>query len=131
MTTNSSPDETKNTESSTAPANAVPATAIMMAFANPPEAASAATVATDCSQQGFNTIGITNVLPDDVIDFSRFDQQSCVDLGDAIVLCIDTNGFSVPALGGTFDIMRVQGTQITFDNFTKAIAQMMKPKENL
>jgi hypothetical protein len=130
VTTNSSSDENKNTEASAGPADGAPAIAIMLAFANPPQAPSAATVATECSQQGFAAVGITDVQPADVIDFSRFDQQSCVDLGDAIVLCIDANGFSVPALGGTFDIMRVQGTQITFDNFTKAIAQMMKPQGN-
>lgn len=104
------------------------ATATMLTFANPAQESTAAAVAADCSQKGFATIGITNVLPTDVIDFSRFDQQSCVDLGDAIVLCVDANGFSLPALGGTFDIMRVQGTQITFDNFVKAVTVMMKPK---
>jgi len=99
----------------------------MLTFANPPQASTATAVAAQCSRKGFTTIGITNVQPADVIDFSRFDQQSCIDLGDAIVLCVSSNGFSLPALGGTFDIMRVQGTQITFDNFTKAITQMMKP----
>jgi hypothetical protein len=107
---------------------AAEATSTMLTFANAPQASTAAAVAADCSQEGFATIGITNVEPADVIDFSRFDQQSCIDLGDAIVLCIDANGFSVPALGGTFDIMRVQGTQITFDNFIKAVTVMMKPK---
>lgn len=113
-----------------APAVHTPATATMLTFANPPQSATAGTVAAQCSQKGFTTIGITNVKPADVIDFSRFDQQSCIDLGDAIVICVSSNGFSLPALGGTFDIMRVQGTQITFDNFTKAITQMMKPKGN-
>jgi hypothetical protein len=107
---------------------ATTATSTMLNFANPPKASTAAAVAAECSQEGFATIGITNVLPTDVIDFSRFDQQSCTDLGDAIVLCVDVNGFSLPALGGTFDIMRVQGTQITFDNFVKAVTVMMKPK---
>lgn len=110
------------------PAVHTSATATMLTFANPPQSPPAAAVAAQCSQKGFATVGITNVKPTDVIDFSQFDQQSCVDLGDAIVLCVSSSGFSLPALGGTFDIMRVQGTQITFDNFTKAIAQMMKPK---
>jgi hypothetical protein len=87
-------------------------------------------VAVQCSHKGFATVGITNLKPTDVIDFSRFDQQSCIDLGDAIVLCVNSEGFTMPAVGGTFDIMRVQGTQITFDDFTKNIAQMMKPKVN-
>jgi hypothetical protein len=131
MTSNSNSndnDENTGTPANAGPAVRTPATAIMLAFANPPQSPSATTVATECSQQGFNTVGITDVQPADVIDFSRFDQQSCVDLGDAIVLCVDANGFRLPALGGTFDIMRVQGTQITFDNFTKAIVQMMKPQ---
>jgi hypothetical protein len=112
------------------PAEDAPATETMMAFAAAPQTPTAATVAVACSQQGFTTIGITNVKPADVIDFGRIDQQSCIDLGDAIVLCVSGNGFNLPALGGTFDIMRVDGTQITFDNFCKAIAEMMKPKEN-
>ena len=92
------------------------------------DAPDAATVASECSQQGFTTIGINDLLPADVIDFSRFDRQSCIDLGDAIVLCVSEKGFTMPAVGGTFDIMRVQGTQITFDTFTKDVQAMMKPK---
>jgi len=94
------------------------------------ESATTAAVAAKCSQHGFTTICITNVQPADVIDFSRFDQQSCVDLGDAIVLCIAANGFSIPALGGTFDTMRVNGVQMTFEDFVTAVTQMMKPTEN-
>jgi hypothetical protein len=124
-------DPNSNGSSSSAdgsvPPAPTPAIATMLTFANPPRTSTPADVATQCSQQGFTTVGITNVKPADVIDFSRFDQQSCIDLGDAIVLCVSSKGFSLPALGGTFDIMRVQGTQITFDNFTKAISQMMKP----
>lgn len=115
-----------STDGSVPPAPA-PATTTMLTFANPPQTSTAPDVATQCSQQGFTAIGITNLKPADVIDFSRFDQQSCIDLGDSIVLCVSSKGFRLPALGGTFDIMRVQGTQITFDNFTKAITQMMKP----
>jgi len=111
------------------PTAPTPAVTTMLTFANPPQASTATDVATQCSQKGFTTVGITNVKPADVIDFSRFDQQSCTDLGDSIVLCVSAKGFSLPALGGTFDIMRVQGTQITFENFTKAITQMMKPTE--
>jgi hypothetical protein len=111
-----------------APAEQTPATATMLSFANPPQTPSAGDVAAQCSQQGFETVGILNPRPADVIDFGRFDPRSCVDLADAIVLCVDSKGFNLPSLGGTFDIMRVQGTQITFDNFTKAIAQMMTPK---
>jgi hypothetical protein len=121
-------DSTSPTDGSVPPAP-TPAIATMLTFSNPPQTSTAPDVATQCSQQGFTTIGITNLKPDDVIDFSRFDQQSCIDLGDAIVICVSSKGFSLPALGGTFDIMRVQGTQITFDNFTKAITQMMKPTE--
>jgi hypothetical protein len=95
-----------------------------------PQTPTAAAVATECSQNGFTTIGITNVQPADVIDFSRFDQQSCIDLGDAIVLCIAANGFTIPALGGTFDTMRVERMQITFEDFITAVTQMMKPAEN-
>ena len=97
MTNNSNSNENTDPAASAGPAVRTPATAIMLAFANPPQSPSAATVATECSQQGFTTVGITDVQPADVIDFSRFDQQSCVDLGDAIVLCVAANGFSVRA----------------------------------
>jgi hypothetical protein len=119
----------KSTGNSGSSASNAPA-AQTSANANPPQPSSAATVAVQCSHKGFATVGITNLKPTDVIDFSRFDQQSCIDLGDAIVLCVNSEGFTMPAVGGTFDIMRVQGTQITFDDFTKNIAQMMKPKVN-
>ncbi len=128
MATDPNANGSSGTTDDNVPPAPTPAIATMLTFSNPPQTATAPDVATQCSQQGFTTIGITNLKPADVIDFSRFDQQSCIDLGDAIVLCVSSKGFSLPALGGTFDIMRVQGTQITFDNFTKAVTQMMKPK---
>ena len=121
------PNANGNSGSTDGNVSPAPATTTMLTFANPPQTSTAPDVATQCSQQGFTAVGITNLKPADVIDFSRFDQQSCIDLGDSIVLCVSSKGFSLPALGGTFDIMRVQGTQITFDNFTKAVTQMMKP----
>jgi len=122
-------DPNSNDSSSSTDGSVPPASTPDTATTPAPATATADDVATQCSQQGFTTIGITDVKPADVIDFSRFDQQSCIDLGDAIVLCVSSKGFSLPALGGTFDIMRVEGTQITFDDFTKAITQMMKPME--
>jgi hypothetical protein len=127
MATDPNSNGSSGTTDDSVPPAPTPAIATMLTYSNPPQTVAAPDVATQCSQQGFTTIGITNLKPADVIDFSRFDQQSCIDLGDAIVLCVSSKGFSLPALGGTFDIMRVQGTQITFDNFTKAVTQMMKP----
>jgi hypothetical protein len=110
------------------PATHTAATATMLTFANPPQSDDAASVANDCAKQGFATVGIKIKTPDDVIDFGRFDKQSCIDLANAIEICVDAKGYEVPSLAGTFDVMREHGTQITFSNFVKALTKIMKPK---
>ncbi|HEV2721367.1 MAG TPA: hypothetical protein VG323_15200 [Thermoanaerobaculia bacterium] len=103
-------------------------TATMLTFASPPQSDSAGKVAEACSKKGFATIGINIQGPDDVIDFGRFDTQSCIDLANAIEICVDSKGFEVPSLAGAFDVMREKGIQITFANFVKALTSVMKPK---
>ena len=114
--------------SAAAPPVHTAATATMLSFANPPMAEDAEQVADECARQGFATVGVVIHTPSDVIDFARFDTQSCVDLANSIELCVDGKGFEVPSLAGTFDVMREQGTQITFANFVKALTKIMKPK---
>jgi hypothetical protein len=104
------------------------ATATMLRFANPPSADDAATVANNCALHGFKVIGVVISGANTIIDFSRFDTQSCIDLANAIELCVDGEGFEVPSLAGTFDVMREHGTQITFANFVKALTKLMTPK---
>jgi len=110
------------------PAVHTAATATMLSFANPPQSEDAATAAQECSEHGFEVVGITISAPGDVIDFGRFDAQSCIDLANAIEICVDGKGFEVPSLAGTFDVMREQGIQMTFANFVKAVTKLMKPK---
>src|ERR1700686_2217634 len=86
------PNANGNSGSTDGNVSPAPATTTMLTFANPPQTSTAPDVATQCSQQGFTAVGITNLKPADVIDFSRFDQQSCIDLGDSIVLCVSSNG---------------------------------------
>lgn len=123
---------TKKSAGLSTPAASLPvhtmATTTMLSFANPPQAEDAASVAIDCSKQSFSTIGIVIKKSTDVIDFGRFDTQSCIDLANAIEICVDGKGFEVPSLAGTFDVMREHGSQIAFANFVKALAKIMKPK---
>jgi hypothetical protein len=116
------------TSSTAAPAVHTATTVTMLSFANPPLSDDAGAVASDCAKQGFAVIGIKIGGPTDVIDFGRFDKQSCIDLANAIEICVDSKGFEVPSLAGTFDVMREHGTQITFANFVKALSKIMKPK---
>lgn len=104
------------------------ATATMLAFANPPMAEDAGTVANECATAGFAAVGVVINGPSDVVDFGRFDTQSCVDLANSIEMCVDGKGYELPPLAGTFDVMREHGTQITLGNFVKALTAMMKPK---
>jgi hypothetical protein len=106
------------------------ATATMLTFANPPENDSQ-TVATACSHQGFTAIGINIVSGSDIIDFSLIDSGMCPDLASAIELCVDSKGFFIPALTGTMQVLNQKSVQISFANFAKAIAQLMKPKGNV
>jgi len=103
-------------------------TAAMLSFANPPLSDNAAAAANVCAKQGFATVGVVIANPTDVIDFSRFDPQSCTDLANSIEICVDGKGFEVPSLAGTFDVLREHGTQITFANFVKGLTSIMKPK---
>jgi hypothetical protein len=104
------------------------ATATMLSFANPPVENDPQTVATDCSRQGFTAIGINIVSGAQIIDFSLIDPNMCADLAAAIEICVDTKGFFIPALTGTLQILNQKAVQITFTNFAKAIAQLIKPK---
>jgi hypothetical protein len=100
-------------------------TATLLAFAEPPSGGGIQGVANDCTRQGFNAIGITNLQPSDIIDFSdsQFDQKTCNDLGDAIEICVDSKGFTIPNPAGSFDVMHDQGTRITFANLAAALAK--------
>jgi hypothetical protein len=103
-------------------------TTVMLSFANPPTQSDPQSVATDCSRQGFTAIGINIVSDDQIIDFSLIDPSMCADLATAVELCVDTKGFFSPALTGTLRILNQKKAQITFGNFCKAIAQLLKPK---
>lgn len=106
------------------------ATATMLTFANPPEN-DTQTVATNCSHQGFSAVGINIVSGTDIIDFSLIDPSMCGDLASAIELCVDAKGFFIPALTGTMQVLNQKSVQITFANFSKAIAQLIKPKASV
>ncbi|MEA2462336.1 MAG: hypothetical protein QOJ98_83 [Acidobacteriota bacterium] len=103
------------------------ATATMLTFANPPEN-DPQTVGSSCSNEGFSAIGIRIVSGGDIIDFSLIDPGMCADLASAIELCVDSKGFFIPALTGTMQVLNQKSVQITFANFGKAIAQLIKPK---
>lgn len=128
MASNSSKKKGTPASAASAPPVHTAATATMLSFANPPMTEDAQQVADECARQGFATVGVVIHAPSDVIDFARFDTQSCVDLANSIELCVASKGFEVPSLAGTFDVMREQGTQITFANFVKALTKIMKPK---
>jgi hypothetical protein len=107
------------------------ATTTMLSFANPPARSDPQSVATGCSRQGFTTIGINIVSDDQIIDFSLIDPSMCADLASAIELCVDTKGFFIPALTGTLQVLNQKKAQITFGNFCKASAQLIKPKADV
>lgn len=104
-------------------------TATLLAFSNPPSAVNPEPIALECVSAGLDTIGIPGPHdPSDVIDFGAIDETSCVDFADAIVICLDSKGFVVPSLSGSFVILHEKGTTITVGNLAKAIAAIMKPK---
>ena len=107
------------------------ATATMLSFANPPVENDPQTVATDCSRQGFTAIGINIISGAQIIDFSLIDDNMCTDLAAAIEVCVDTKGFFIPAISGTMLILHQKSAQITFTNFAKGIAQLIKPKSQV
>jgi len=105
------------------------ATAALLAFANPPDFAPAETVARECTAQGLVSIGIKGPFNDgDIIDFGPFDEGTCADLANSIELCVDANGFEVPALTGAFVMMAAKKMTITFGNLVKAITNVMTKK---
>lgn len=100
-------------------------TATLLAFADPPSAAGIPNVAEECTRAGFNAIGITNLQPTDTIDFGddQFTEKTCNDLGDAIEICVDGKGFTIPNLAGSFSTLHQQGSRITVANLIAAIAK--------
>jgi hypothetical protein len=106
------------------------ATATMLTYANPPEN-DTQTVAANCSHQGFEAIGIKIVSGADIIDFSLIDPSMCRDLASSIERCVDAKGFFIPALTGTMQVLNQKSVQITFANFSKAIAELIKPKASV
>jgi hypothetical protein len=115
-----------------APAAADPisseATATMLSFANPPTQTDPQSVAADCSRQAFAAIGINIGSTATIIDFSTIDSGMCADLAASIETCVDSKNFFVPALTGTMQVLNQKSVQITFINFAKGIAQLLKPK---
>jgi hypothetical protein len=106
-------------------------TATMLTFAEPPADSNPETVATECSRQGFTSIGIAITGPNQIIDFSLIDDPMCADLAASIEICVDSKGFFIPALTGTLQTFHAKGVQIKFSNFAKGIASLMKPKSEV
>jgi hypothetical protein len=107
------------------------ATATLLSFANPPQANDPHSVAADCCSQGFSAIGINMAGASEIIDFSLIDDQMCADLASALEICVTSNGFFIPALTGTLQVLHEKSSQITLGNFVNAIAQVMRQQSEV
>jgi hypothetical protein len=99
---------------------------VLLAFAEPPKA-SKEQVAEDCTGAGLTAIGIIGPYPATLpVDFGAISRDACIAFGQTTELCIDSKGFQIDGLAGSFVQLHQRRIVMLFGNLVSAITNLME-----